>query len=527
MKEQEFSLLEEAWIYVMWTDYHISKVSLTEALLQAHQIRDLSGESKTQDVALFRLLLAVVYTVFTRENEQGEEERIETPQEALRRWGELWKLGSFPDLSIKRYLEQWQDRFWLFHPERPFYQVPELKGTTNPAKKLNGSLVESNNKVQLFSVRSGETKNHLQYDEAARWLVHLQGFGDTAAKNPSPKLSWLGSIGLIQAKGRNLFETLMLNLVLEKDGTAFWEEPTPIWELPKLPQEKLREVPIPNNQPELLTLQCRRVQLLREHGMVTGYLEAAGDYIQKENAFSEQMTLWEGIKEKGAVVGYRPHVCEMSRQMWRDFPVLMGQTGKEPGIVSWISLLRSRRKLDKSRVISFQTVGVQYGNMFCGIVDEYSDELQMYTGLLDELGQKWQKLIHDEVEHCEKLSRIVWKLAYDIDKAKGGDGTTMAQRAQEQCYFRLDLPFRQWLLTIDPDTDTRSVMDCRNMWRTQAKRIALQLGLELVEQGGTVAFVGRTVKEKDKKKEVEYFYCAPKAFNWFRYELKEWEGTKV
>ena len=49
MEQREFSLLEEPWICVIGLDDQVKSVSLTQALLQAHQIRDLVGESKTQD----------------------------------------------------------------------------------------------------------------------------------------------------------------------------------------------------------------------------------------------------------------------------------------------------------------------------------------------------------------------------------------------------------------------------------------------------------------------------------------------
>ena len=523
MEQQEFSLLEEPWICVIGLDDQVRSVSLTQALLQAHQIRDLIGESKTQDSAILRMLLAVVHTVFSRVDEGGQPHEITSVQEALRRWGALWESDMFPSDPIQQYLSQWQERFWLFHPERPFYQVPQLQGTTNPAKKMNGALVESSNKTQLFSLWAGERKNQLTYAEAVRWLIFLQGFGDTAAKKPSPKLSWLGSIGLIMAKGDTLFETLMLNLVLWKDGTERWEAGVPSWE-EELPKEKLREIPLPGNQAALLTLQCRRILLLRKDQRVVGYMEAAGDYFPKENAFSEQMTLWDGIRERDAVVGYRPKLHQPSRQMWRDFSVMMGQTGRKPGVLAWIGLLKVKKKLEKSKLISFQIAGVQYGNMYCGITDEFSDQLQMYSGLLDELGYKWQTIVSDEVSRCVLLVRTVGKLAYKLDRAVGGDGETAVQRAQEQCYYRLDVPFRQWLLTIDPDIKLKEQRELRSVWRNQAKKIALDLGYELVEQGGTVALVGRKVKEKRGKNEECHYYCAPKAFNQFLYELKQWES---
>ena len=263
MEDREFSLLEEPWILVIGTDNHVKKVSLTQALLQAHQIRDLAGESKTQDISMLRLLLAIVFTVFFKADEQGAEAPVTGIQEAVRRWGALWDRGVFPQDPIEAYLAQWKDRFWLFHPERPFYQVPGLQGTENPARKLNGILVESSNKIQLFSLWNGVRKNQLTYDEAARWLVFVQGFGDAAAKKPSPKLGWLGSIGLIAAKGKTLFETLMLNLVLWRDAAEPWEDGIPAWEA-ELPKEKKREIPPPYNPSELFTIQGRQILLQRK-----------------------------------------------------------------------------------------------------------------------------------------------------------------------------------------------------------------------------------------------------------------------
>lgn len=525
MEERAFSLLEEPWICVITSEGCTAKRSLTQALFQAHQIRDLAGESKSQDSAILRLLLAVVYAVFLRKDERGQPEEITNVQEALRRWGALWDLGAFPQAPIQEYLDCWRERFWLFHPERPFYQVPNLQGTKNPAKKLNGALVESSNKTQLFSLWSGERKNQLTYDEAARWLVFLQGYGDTAAKKPSPKLSWLGSIGLIEAKGETLFETLMLNLVLWKDGTERWEDGIPSWE-EDLPKEKLREIATPGNPSTLLTVQCRRALLQKEGQWVTSYVEAAGDYFPRENAFCEQMTLWEGIREREQIIGYRPRPHQPSRQMWRDFSVLMGQSVRKPGIVAWIGLLKVRKKLAKSKTIAFQIEGVKYGNMYCGITDEFSDQLQMYSGLLDELGYKWQSIISNEVDRCDQLAKIVGNLAYKVDRAMGGDGKSAVPRGKEQCYYRLDLPFRQWLLAIDPEAKLQDQQELRRTWRSKAKKITLALGRELVDDGGTVALIGRTVIEKIKNREEPHYYCTPKAFNQFLYELKQWEGEK-
>lgn len=93
MKEIEFNLLTEPWVRVRLPDNTVQEVSLTDALLHAQDYVDLAGEMPTQDAAMLRLLLAVLFTVFSRVNVEGEPEPLEKRGQALRRWGDLWQLG--------------------------------------------------------------------------------------------------------------------------------------------------------------------------------------------------------------------------------------------------------------------------------------------------------------------------------------------------------------------------------------------------------------------------------------------------
>lgn len=521
MKEREFHLCREPWIYVMEKDYHIRKVTLDEAILHAERYLDLAGETESQNIAILRFLLAVLHTVFSRSNENGELEKIDSVKEAFRRWKALWEKGSFPKKPIRDYFSEWEDRFWLFDSQYPFYQVPEIQGTENPVKKMNGAVVESSNKIQLFSMRSGKMKNELKYDEAARWLIYLQSFDDTAAKKPSPKLCFTGSIGIVMAKGDSLFETLMLNLILLKDGQELWGDAKPSWERSKPSSEKLKEIPIPDNQAELFSLQCRRVLLHREGDVVTSYTEAAGEYIEKESAFVEQMTFW-SVRSKGKnVEQYIPRQHDSSRQMWRDFSVLLGNTGRIPGVVSWVTKIQSKKIFPKNHFVKFKIVGVEYGSMTCGVVDEFSDSLEFHASILDDLGQKWQIIIKNEIERCDRLALIVGRLGRDLEKAVGGNGIGAEKRTKEQAYFRLDIPFRQWLLQVDPEQNLEEQKQCRIEWKRISSEIIKNLGKELVDQTGSIAVTGRTVKEKINKKEVERHYSAPEAFNYFLYQLRQ------
>ena len=85
MKEIEFDLLTEPWIRVRLKDNTVQEVSLTEALVSAQDYVDLAGEMPTQDAAVLRLLLAVLFTVFSRVNVKGEPEPLEQSGQALRR----------------------------------------------------------------------------------------------------------------------------------------------------------------------------------------------------------------------------------------------------------------------------------------------------------------------------------------------------------------------------------------------------------------------------------------------------------
>ena len=86
MREKEFNLLEEPWIRVRSPDCAVREVSLTDALLHAHEATDLAGELPAQDAAVLRLLLAVLHTVFARVDEQGIPAPFQSEEDAVARW---------------------------------------------------------------------------------------------------------------------------------------------------------------------------------------------------------------------------------------------------------------------------------------------------------------------------------------------------------------------------------------------------------------------------------------------------------
>lgn len=549
MEQMEFNLLDEPWIRVMTEDCTVVERSLMQVLLNSHRYQRLAGELPTQDVALLRLLLAILQTVFYRVDPEGEDAPIEDRVAAIRRWQALWNAGRFPVQPIRTYLETWKDRFWLFHPEHPFYQVPAAAvGTKFKASKLNGELSESAHKMRLFPLRDGEEKETLSYAEAARWLVTLIGFDDSAStkKETGTGTGWLGDRVNVYAIGENLFETLMLNLVFLKDGRYVWAENMPAWEQPTMTTAKKREIPLPDNQAELLTLQSRRLILSREENRVTGFSSTGGDFFGKEgrvNAFSEQMTLWRaGKTPKNAVPQFVPAPVDPWRQMWRDFEVILGRREDThiPGVVAWLTELR-RKNVIPRKYVHITSVGVTYDSKKGSIADIVSDHLDFQMSLLDAAGELWIVLVGGEIHLIDKVARALGALAEGLYLAQGGqlDGAGKKARQSQRdegmrlLYAAVDLPFREWLAHIgaqhEDDENTRAQE--QQCWRSIVFRIADNLGREMVRDAGTAAFTGRWIvnemaetngrfftKTNGERKSV--FYSSPTEYNRYLNNLK-------
>ncbi len=537
MKDIEFNLLDEKWILVRKSDCTVDELSLTDALLKSHEYVELAGELPTQNVSILRLMLAVLHTVFSRYSPQGEPAPLYDSDDAADRWKELWNAGRLPEKPIRDYLASVHDRFWLFHPERPFYQTEAAKiGTEYTASKLNGAVSESGNKIRLFCGCTGVQKSELSYSEAARWLLYVNNYDDTSSKPkgknlPSPGAGWLGKLGLITIRGNNLFETLVYNLILlnhRRNFSEAWGPECPAWE-PDVPNTAERaEIPMPDNLSELYTLQSRRLWLNRDDNeKVIGYNLLGGDFFEKVDAFIEPMTVWSKVKgNERAGEKFQPRRHDSSVQMWREFSYAFetAEGSHIPGVVLWTKYIK--QMLPESRkLISFSIASVQYGDKDFFVNDVFSDSLTFHTDLLTEIGEHWRAKITDEIKKCDESAAALRFLAKDIELAAGSAEDTVlkravVERAREQYYYEIDLPFRNWLERIDPNWEIVSEQEEQALreWRETAKRIALRIGQELVESAGTAAIVGRAVKDKNDK---ERYYSAPDAYRYFKVKLNE------
>ncbi|MDR0839988.1 MAG: type I-E CRISPR-associated protein Cse1/CasA [Christensenellaceae bacterium] len=488
----EFNLLDEKWIGVMDKTGQTEAVSLLELFRRAPELHGLANELPTLDIAILRLLLAILHASLAR--------GLRGYQDGIALWQNLWEKG-LPTEQICGYLEQYRGRFWLFDERYPFYQVAAMTaGTEYGIAKLLGTVSESNNKVRQFPMRTGLGKTQLTNAEAARWLLYVNAFDDTSAKPktqgaPSSGAGWLGKLGLIYAEGATLEQTMLLNLVLLNEDGEPWADGKAPWELDVVRAGERTEIILPRSQIALLTLQSRRLLLKREKDCVQGYVLLGGDFFPKENAFSEQMTLWR--KPEQNKDEYVPKRHNPTKQLWRDFAALTpisSRSSRQPGMLHWLA------EVGYEEMIRLCTASVTYGDKDFFVDDVFSDSLTFSAAFLSNsnLGAEWRPHIEGVLQETEKAVEALGVLATDLAESvgdrrdpKGQPSKNMAGRrdmVKAETYFRLDEPFRKWLAGIDSKNDMQE--EKCDQWRGIAAKILRDIGGELIAQSGTKAFVG-------------------------------------
>lgn len=517
--ENKFNLIDEKWIRVRDKNCTVTEVSLKEVLLNAHEYTALAGELPTQDIAVLRVLLAVLHTVFSRVDLQGDPIALKNKDDAFNQWKSIWDNGKIPEKPICDYFDEWHDRFWLVHPERPFWQVASLdSGTYYSAAKLNGEISESANKIRMFSKFSQEEKTTMSFSQAARWILHFNGFDDTSAKPtkegsangklPSPGAGWLGKIGLTIVTGHTIFETMMYNLIMVRNDMIESEE-RPVWEANVRTAERT-EIPIPNNLAELYTLQSRRILLDVKNDSVIGLKMIGGDFFNKDNAFAEPMTVWTIPKKDNEA--YTPKRHNIEKRLWREFSSFYPENERSTaGTILWFRNYVSR-VLKRNQMITTLIASAQYGDKDFYIDNIYSDSLSMSVGILAEKGKDWRNRINKEIEKCNEVAKKVYFFAMNVHIANGGDteDTEIGKTAKEQFFYKLDIPFREWLVSIDPEED--EVVGKLDEWKKTVYGIVCELADEISANATPQSYVG--IKRGDK------IYSIPQAQNALYSSLK-------
>lgn len=500
---EEFNLIEQPWIRILDGDGNVREVGLAEALKNAHEIRGLAGELATQDFAVLRVLISVVYRVLEV-----------NPDNPVRSWYSAWKKGHFDIEAVDDYLGKWRARFNLFDPEAPFLQTPNLETTNGQWKNLEVLVPDCPDEGAMF-IRRDPTLP-IPPGEAARWLVHCMAFdisgiksgavGDPRVKNNKGYpigIGWSGWLGGLYFEGETLFETLMLNTVLDDWPVGG----TPAWEQDVLGPAERASADIGEVGPlTLFTWQQRRIRLHEDNGMVTKVRVCNGDPVDYLGQLgTETMSGWrysvpQSTKAKADV--YMPRGHTPDRAMWRGLealvplqspPTVKGRGKQQVKAtypsknVVWISSLINKRILPEDFRMRLRGVGMEYGPQQSSFGRVFDDRLICVASMLEK-GDRVQVAALTAVERADAAVQALGKFANNVQYAASGDRGEAGEEIRTRAFAEIDPAFRLWLENLLPEAVEQALED----WSRQLHRLVGKHAGMVIDAAPASAWRGRT-----------------------------------
>lgn len=534
-KMSRFNLLDEPWIRVMVDEMGtVEEVSVLKLFREAHHYKRLAGESVTQDFATLRFLLAILLTVYSRFDDEGQvyspislDEQYRQIEEVSankttslfrKTWKNLWHKQTLSPI-VETYLQKWHDSFYLFDESKPYAQISLEELTRREmnkkqpgsisGKNINRLISESNNKVALFSPRygGGNNKEILTEGEIARWLLTFHGYVGLSDKVAfgtekfKASKGWLFDIGGVYLEGETLLETLILNLTLVhpvENQRGFSQKPA--WEqgVGQVLDKLMDETPI-DNLAELYTNWSRAVYMEPETDVSQpfSFEIVKVPELDHQDFFLEVMTFWKNNPTGIWKDTLTPRKHLPGQAVWRSFGLMAlpnYEVHRKPGVVDWlIQLLDQDIEVDSQfRFISMQADG----NATSWVpVDEVYDEMSIDEHVLADVQESgWVPLINEEVSIIQTvIGSVLRRFANDINTIRNSKNTGFIDRVVTEAYFEIDMPFRQWLSGLKMKGDKfKKGAEWRSLLR---KKIILEAD-KIVQNAGNREFVGI---EKDGK----------------------------
>lgn len=512
MNRSSFNLIDEPWISALGPAGH-EIVSLREAFRRSRELRALAGDLPTQDAAVLRLLLAILHRSVGAAATKAEEH-----------WEWLRSQPSLLLPEVDGYLEHVRDRFDLLSPSEPFMQVAAM--TARQGSGLVKLIPDVPDGIPFFSTRGGSELASLTFAEAARWLVHCQAYDPAGiktgmAQDPNTKggksypigVAWLGRCGLVVVEGDTLHDTLLFNLVIDRDDDVNVDD-IPPWERSDDPWSRRESAEGPV---DLMTWQARRVLLKHDGNVITDVLLTNGDraplvnqhHLERHTAFRRSPGL---EKSTGMATVYTPRPHDPTRALWRGLSVLLAerratQATQPPGLINWIAKLQRSQCLDPDTPVRLRAIGVAYGSNDSVIASTFDDALALHAVVTCDENLRWA--VTRAVELSDHVGQLIAELAAGVSRAAGRQPDGPRNSAREDFFFRLDEKFRHWVGSLTTRTDAEEAL---SRWCHDLRRTALAVADDTVAAGGEAAWKGREANGKH--------VSSPLAHRWFLTKLR-------
>ncbi|MGW5879694.1 type I-E CRISPR-associated protein Cse1/CasA [Nocardiopsis terrae] len=348
MTSPSFDLTAEPWLPVRLPNGTAGPtVGLRELLCRAHELSDVELPLPPASAQLWRVLALITARVTGLDTSEGASEWQQRRREIL-------DAGQFSESDVDAYLSPLKERFDLFHPERPWLQDPRLReecAKSSGVNKLAWGRTAGQNQVWLGGHHHDLDPVPLSPDEASWHLLATLGYGpsgrctsrtvDGRSEANSTAGPLRGTVSF-HPMGRNLFESLVLNIPLpDEEAEGEVPEPAP-WERDRLPD--------PLGLPEeatglagLLVNQFRHAVLLTPSTDGAQVVDAYVTWAFRERQVSPTDPHLIHLTSKDGRKYARP--ADASRAVWRDLESLLAESTQERFRPELFTQLTSRARL--------------------------------------------------------------------------------------------------------------------------------------------------------------------------------------
>jgi len=418
--DAKFDVLTEPWLPLLKEDGSIHMAGILEALKNAHSCKGLLGETPLETAALLRLLIAFAMDAYTC----GHPELLLNIQ--TRR--ALYRQGRFDAQVIDRYIKQCLDEgvsFDLFDKKRPFMQSaydPQYDKETKPVALIAHDLPTGHNPVHFDHRMENEhalTSAQCMSKLLAAYLFAAAGVqGYPSSVNGTPCC-------YIFCNGRNLFETLVLNMVSIQEMSGC-EYGIPAWrnERAMVPKEQVPTVSVL----EALTWPSRRVTFVAsgKDGCVREVYFQQGLNFTPDGIWKDPHVAFKR-NQKGEPYSLKP---DTDKELWRDLSVITVSREDKFNIVPFV--VRHLRAIVGSEHEQPVVDLCLYGLMTkqAKYVDWVQDSLRVSCRILNEpdLGDRLRK----DMEAMETVAKIVYKAVFAMVLQKVEDPEKRAPKAKSK-----------------------------------------------------------------------------------------------
>lgn len=459
MEKFSFNLISADWIPVVRLDGSPALISLREALTRAFAYRRVAASLPHANAALLRLLLAMLHRVFGPVDPQA--------------WQSLWQAETFATDELETYLAQWGPHFDLFAGERPFYQDRHPLVEEKPAQALL-QIIGGGDTFTLFDHVLDSDSYLLSPPEAALLLITAQSFSLAGLCHPQLKLVYndapCSRAVVFFVEGKNLFETLMFNLVQYNRSTPMpWqgiETDRPNWEA----EDPYRPRSLPYGYLDYLTWPNRRISLIPDwqgDRIVVARITTAPGLVLDANIRNPMHHYRIDAGKKAGEQTIRVTRFSEGRALWRDSSALFdlnSQAVDPPQALLWMRTLISagilpRRRLQLAAYGMCTEPGKQKVNFYRGESFEFDDRLLQEPDLVATLGTALQQAQELRRELWSTLTRLATQMiAFDANQEGGRKPdpkdvqNLVSHWDAEGLYWNaLELPFYRFLSRLPED----------------------------------------------------------------------------